>query len=225
MPVDDLLPFLVLGEDLDAADATGDPASEGAASVGGRAASPPPAASTAPGFDGSETEGAPGAPEPSGEGVADAPSEIVVHVSGAVRRPGVVTVAGDARVFEAIDLAGGAEADADLDRVNLAAPLVDGERIHVPAQGEDIPEVVQSSRPAAPSMGEALPTVSPMVDINTASVSELETLPGVGPAIASAIVQTREDRGPFLSVDELLEVPGIGDAKLAQIRPLAVVGR
>lgn len=224
-PVDDVLPFLVIGEDGEAA-ATDAPDATAEAGSGQDAAesstTPAPAVTSS---DDAADDHAVGIEGPGVVAQDDPPSNIVVHVSGAVRRPGVVTLSPDARVFEAIDLAGGAADDADLDRVNLAAPLVDGERVHVPAEGEEIPELVEPVRPVAPAVGDATPAPPPVVDINTASMAELETLPGVGPSIAAAIVQTRQDRGPFLSVDELLEVPGIGESKLAQIRPLVVVGR
>lgn len=164
------------------------------------------------------------------DGAAGAPSWLV-HVSGAVDRPGVVTVAAGGRVFEAIELAGGASADADLDRVNLAAPVVDGERIHVPAVGETaIVELVPSVRPPSPPNPPSSPTaVGPQdtgqpIELNRASSDELESLPGIGPAIAAAIVRTRTERGPFLSIDELIDVPGIGPSKLEQIRPFVILG-
>jgi len=160
-------------------------------------------------------------PEQSGE--TETPSELlVVHVSGAVGDPGVVMVSPGARVYEAIEAAGSAAASADLERINLAAPVGDGERIHVPAEGEaDPPSLLFPERPNAAvdlpaASGELMP-----VDINQATARDLESLPGVGPATAAAIVQTREARGPFLSVQELLEVPGIGDAKLQQLLPFA----
>jgi len=155
--------------------------------------------------------------------------DIIVHVSGAVRLPGVVRLAAGSRVFEAVELSGGAAADADLDRVNLAAPMADGERIHIPAQGDDsLPVVVQPDRPHLPvddvTMPSATPTVPMVININRASSIDFMTLPGIGPSIAAAITKTRAERGPFLSIDELLEVPGIGEAKLSQLRPFVLVG-
>ncbi len=155
--------------------------------------------------------------------IADEPAEIIVHVSGAVADPGVVTLLTGARVFEAVSDAGGATDDADLERVNLAALVADGEHVHVPAFGEEVPpELVATQVPSFGANG--TPTPEPVVDINTATATDLESLPGVGPAIAEAIVQTRFDRGPFLAVEELLDVPGIGDAKLALLAPHVVVG-
>jgi competence protein ComEA len=135
-------------------------------------------------------------------------------VAGAVARPGVLHLPASARVVDAIEAAGGAALDADTDRVNLAAPLVDGGRIHIPRVGEvGVPPDAGpgASQPAGP------------VDINTADETQLEALPGVGPATASAIVEHRERHGPFASVEALGDVAGIGDAKLAQLRDLVRV--
>jgi len=113
-------------------------------------------------------------------------------------------------------------AEADVDRVNLAAPVTDGERVWFPRVGEEAPPV------AVPGPGAGGRTVDDgsaggPIDINRATVEELDTLPGIGPSIASAIVEHRERSGPFASVEDLLDVPGIGDAKLAQLRDLVTV--
>ena len=157
------------------------------------------------------------------------PAPVVVHVAGAVASPGVVELRPGDRIVDALAAAGGAAADADLDRVNLAAIVVDGERIHVPAVGElEPPVVVAPARDAGLGEGaSSRPGGEPpvvLLDINVATALALEALPGIGPSIAQAIVQSRVNRGPFLSVDELLDVPGIGDAKLAQIEPYVLVG-
>ena len=150
------------------------------------------------------------------DGGDGAPSQIIVHVSGAVAAPGVVRLPGDARVDDALSAAGGARDDADLSAVNLARPLTDGEQIHVPLPGETprpVPaEPSGSAGQAADSAGQA------SIDLNTADVAELEELPGVGPAIAQRIVEHREKNGPFTSVDGLLDVSGIGPATLEEIR-------
>lgn len=160
--------------------------------------------------------------------VGGAVETVVVHVSGAVHAPGVVEADASARVFDAVTLAGGATERADLDRINLAAPLVDGERIHVLAIGEvAVPPVVAPDRSSSLDTGASGLEAEPggaVLDINTATISQLETLPGVGPATARSIVGLREDRGPFLSVEELLDVAGIGTAKLALLRPYVVAG-
>ena len=134
-----------------------------------------------------------------------------VHVAGAVVRPGLVTVGSGSRVADAVAAAGGPASDADVDRVNLAAPIADGDRIWIPHVGEiDVPSVV--SGPGT-SSGAAGP-----IDLNSATIEELETLPGVGPATATAIVAERDRIGRFATVDDLLDVPGIGPAKLEQLR-------
>ncbi len=139
--------------------------------------------------------------------VAAQSGSLVVHVAGAVVRPGVYELASGSRVEAAINSAGGAEADAELDALNLAAIVVDGSRIYVPEPGESLPPA-----PQAASGTEAAPGP---VDVNRATAVELETLPGVGPATATAIITERDRNGPFVSVDDLERGPGIGPAKLA----------
>lgn len=141
---------------------------------------------------------------------------IVVHVDGAVVLPGVHELGEGSRVHDGIDAAAGLTADADLSRLNLAAPLSDGQRIYVPKIGETVPLPLVSgaSGDIAGSVGGGL------VNVNTADQALLETLPGVGPSIASAIINHRQSYGNFSQVEELVEVPGIGEAKLAQILPL-----
>jgi competence protein ComEA len=128
----------------------------------------------------------------------------VVHVSGSVQRPGLVTVARGARVADVISAAGGALRSADLSRLNLAAAVRDAEHLHVPA-------LEATAEPAAGPGGAG-------VDLNAADVAGLEALPGVGPVLAARIVAHREDHGPFTTIEDLLDVPGIGEAKLAQLR-------
>lgn len=143
----------------------------------------------------------------------DAPSVLVVHVAGAVAAPGVHELGTGARVLDALQAAGGPVGDAELDALNLAAPLVDGQRIHVPRVGE----VVVG---ADPSFAGGPPV---LIDLNRAGATELEALPGVGPAIAAEIIADRERNGPFATVDDLLRVRGIGPAKLAAVRDRATV--
>lgn len=150
------------------------------------------------------------------------PVAVLVHVSGAVARPGVVEVDAGGRVFEAIEAAGGSTGEADLDRLNLAAPLVDGERIHVPATGEaEPPQLLPPDRPAPG--GVLQEEAAPEVDLNRATAAELQGLPGIGPALAAAVVDLRDARGPYAGVDELLLVDGIGPSKLEAIRPFVWV--
>lgn len=128
---------------------------------------------------------------------------IVVHVSGAVVRPGLVTVPSTARFADAIAAAGGAVSGADLGVLNLAAPVRDGDQIVVPVPGE------------APSVGGE---ADRGVDLNRSSAAELEDLPGVGPVLAARIVAFREENGAFSEVEDLLDIGGIGEAKLAAMR-------
>jgi competence protein ComEA len=146
------------------------------------------------------------------------PTEVVVHAAGGVVVPGLHSVPAGSRVADVLAAAGGPAADADLDRVNLAAPVVDGERVWFPRVGEAAPPAAVGGS----GSGEAAAPSGP-IDLNAATAEQLDELPGVGPSIAAAIVEHRERVGPFASVDDLLDVPGIGDAKLAQIRDLVVV--
>jgi competence protein ComEA len=144
---------------------------------------------------------------------------LFVHVTGAVRAPGVYELPPGQRVADAIDAAGGALANADPNALNLAAPLADGDRIAVPAVGEaSTPSGHSHAASATDPAGSAGP-----VDVNTATTAELEALPGIGPATAAAIVEHREHVGPFATVDDLDAVPGIGKAKLDAIRDLVTV--
>lgn len=147
---------------------------------------------------------------------------VVVHVAGAVTGPGVYLLDGSARVHSAIDAAGGPTSEADLDGLNLAAPVADGQRIYVPSVGEVDPADVPSGPPRTePSVDGGAPAGP--VDLNRAGAAELEALPGVGPATAAAIVDDRDRNGPFASVDDLDRVPGIGPAKLEALRDLVTV--
>jgi len=145
--------------------------------------------------------------------VAESADAIVVQAAGAVVMPGVYRVPREARVVDVIDAAGGLAPGADPDRLELAAKVVDGERVYVPKVGEPLP---------AASAGGAAAAAGPL-DLNTASETDLDALPGVGPATAAAIVSYREHHGAFTSIDQLLDVRGIGPAKLDQIAPLVRV--
>lgn len=139
-----------------------------------------------------------------------APPEVLAHAAGAVRAPGVYRLDPAARVADLVEAAGGALEDGDLDRLNLAAPLTDGERVYVPRLGEPAPEVGTD--------GGAADEAGRLVDVNTAGAAELEALPGVGPATAKAILDERARRGRFATVEDLLDVRGIGPAKLEALR-------
>jgi competence protein ComEA len=148
-----------------------------------------------------------------GELRAEPRPRLVVHVVGAVRRPGLYRLADGARIAEALRRAGGATRRADLSLVNLAAPVSDGSQIVVPKRA---PPVAAGSGPAG---AEAAPAAGP-VHLNTATVEQLDELPGVGPVTAQKIVDYREQHGAFSSVDDLDAIPGIGPARLEQLRDL-----
>jgi competence protein ComEA len=143
-------------------------------------------------------------------------AQILVQAAGAVVRPGVYRLASTARVADLLRAAGGPAADADAQALALAAPLTDGERVYVPRAGEAV---------ASPGSVRSVPsTVALKVNLNTATAEQLDALPGVGPATAAAIIDYRTRHGPFDSVDDLLDVRGIGPAKLDGFRDLVVVG-
>ena len=152
------------------------------------------------------------------------PLTVTVHVVGQVASPGVYAVSAGGRVADAVVAAGGTSTEADLEQVNLAARVSDGERVLVPKKGEPPPPVVAGAPPAggAGAGGGKGVTAGP-VDLNTATAEQLEALPGVGPATSKAILSYRASHGRFRSVTELLEVPGIGPAKLETLRPLVRV--
>lgn len=174
-----------------------------------------------------ESDPGPDAPTARGE-----PEELVVHVVGAVRRPGLVDLAVGDRISDAVDAAGGADVDADLERLNLATQLVDGMQIRVPsvdesAEGAPIDEpLVQLPATGGGGGGDPGPrpgTVPGPIDLNRADENELQQLPGIGPALAARITTWRAENGGFASVDELESVPGIGPAKLAGLRDQVTV--
>lgn len=148
---------------------------------------------------------------------APPPPELIVHVAGAVTRPGIVHLAAGARVVDAIEAAGGVSDDADLDQLNLAAPLGDGVQVRVPHQGETVPSPVSPAPTGSGGGAAGVPPAPTVVDLNRATAAELEQLPGIGPSLATAIVTWRTDHGPFKRIDDLLDVPGIGPAKLASL--------
>jgi competence protein ComEA len=150
---------------------------------------------------------------------APAAAEVVVHVAGAVHRPGLHRLAGGSRVADALAAAGGAALGADTDRLNLAAKVVDGQRIAVPRRGEPPPPLVDGTAAAAlPTGPGTTPSPAAVIDLNAATQAELETLPGVGPATAQRILAERERRGGFKTVQDLRRVPGIGERRFAELR-------
>lgn len=158
-------------------------------------------------------------PAPITGGDADPASEVVVHVAGLVARPGLVRLPVGARVADAIAAAGGVTKRRAAESVNLARVVADGEQIVVTLV---LPVSTTGVTPGAPMTTGG--RSSTPVDLNLASADQLEGLPGVGPVLAERIAQWRSDNGPFRSVDELGEVSGIGDATLAELRPLVRVG-
>lgn len=180
------------------------------------------------GVDPLSGESNPGDPQNSSATTATQSPKIWIQVAGAVRRPGVYQVSQEARAFEAILAAGGLTELADEQAVALAASLTDGCRVYVPEVGEAATGQVQgpqmssagiSGASAAGSSGSSAGVVS----LNSATLEQLDTLPGVGPALAQQIIAYREANGPFTSIDQLDEVPGVGPAKLEQLRPLVAL--
>jgi competence protein ComEA len=147
--------------------------------------------------------------------VASAPARslLVVHVVGEVRRPGLYRLRDGARIADAVHRAGGARRDADLAAVNLAAPLVDGVQIVVPARAG-------AAGTVTPGGAGGTPTPTTAVSLSSATVEQLDELPGVGPITAQKIVDYRTEHGPFASVDDLDAVPGIGPTRIEQLRDL-----
>lgn len=156
-----------------------------------------------------------------GVGVSGGAGAVLVHVVGAVRSPGVVTLVTGARVLDAVDAAGGATRRAALGLVNLARPVVDGEQLRVPARGETVAPVAAVG--TAPPGGGAGAVPGTPIDLNTADASLLESLPGIGPVLAGRIVEWRTANGRFTAVEQLTEVSGIGDRVLEQVRALVTV--
>lgn len=146
-------------------------------------------------------------PEPTATPLpSETPAPITVYVTGEVLQPGLFTMPPGSRVLDAINAAGGATDVADLERINLAGILRDGDQVHVFAQGE------------SPGEAQAIATSAggTVIYINTATAEELEALPGVGPALAQEIIAYREANGPFTSMEDLDNVPGIGPTRLEQ---------
>ena len=161
------------------------------------------------------------------------PQELVVYVCGAVRRPGVYHLAPGARIADLLAAAGGAGVKAELQAVNLAARLADGQQVVVPVRGAATAVAPRAAASGGTTTGGGATTgttggagaagAGAPVDLNTASAEELDALPGVGPATAQKIIDYRTANGGFKSVADLKNVPGIGDAKFATLQPLVTV--
>lgn len=141
------------------------------------------------------------------------PALVVVHVDGAVGAPGVYELAAGSRVGDAVELAGGLTEKADTSTLNLALVLTDGEKVYVPEEGEAAPQVTTGETSSSGGL----------ININTATADELETLPGVGEATAAAIIEDRESNGPFSAPEDLMRVSGIGEKKFARIEGMICV--
>jgi competence protein ComEA len=176
----------------------------------------------------------------------DTASQVVVHVAGAVKKPGVYRLPPGARGEDALKAAGGPTADANTDAINLAARVEDGSQLYFPTRKEQ-PEggaALDTSSPAVPTgtsaPGGTRPASKPAhkggkpgkltdpsqgkINLNTAGAEELQRLPGVGPAMAARLLEFRKENGGFQSVEDLLQVSGIGDKKFARMRPFVMVG-
>jgi competence protein ComEA len=140
---------------------------------------------------------------------------LLVHVAGAVRRPGLYRLRDGSRVADAVRRAGGAKGRADLALINLAAPVADGQQVLIPRRGE-----ASSGAAAAPGSAEIGNVPAQKVHLNSATLEELDTLPGVGPVTAQKILDYRTEHGAFQTIDELDAVSGIGPARMAELKPL-----
>lgn len=160
-------------------------------------------------------------------GASPAAGLVVVHVTGMVRRPGLVRLASGSRVWDAVTAAGGAGTGARLDRLNLARPLSDGEQVMVPGPNDPVtvpvPPAPVAGAAAAGSAGAGAAAPGRLIDLNAATEADLDGLPGVGPVLAGRILAWRTQHGRFTRVEELGEVPGIGVKLLAQLSPLVRV--
>ena len=145
-------------------------------------------------------------------------AEVYVDVGGAVVRPGVYRLKEGARVSQAIDAAGGLTAEADVTGLNRASKVADGQKIYVPKVGEQQTVAADGGADGGAVLASGANDVAGLVNINTASAAELQTLSGIGPSMAQSIIDERSKNGPFASVDDLMRVSGIGEKKLAKIK-------
>lgn len=152
------------------------------------------------------------------------PSPITVFVNGAVIQEGVYEFANDSRIQDAIERAGGFAPTADQAVVNLAFPLSDGMQVYVPTEGEEVSApIITGADPTTtsnPESGQA----DALININTATSEQLETLPGIGPSTAQNIINHREENGLFASIENIMDVSGIGEGRFEQIQALITVG-
>jgi competence protein ComEA len=175
-----------------------------------------PPASAAPAAPGREGNG--GRTATADELTSTTSAAVAVHVAGAVARPGLYFLPAGSRVADALGRAGGRLPSADVDRLNLAARIADGQKILVPRRGETVP-----SEAAAPGVGSGAAAAPPSgptepIDLNAADLAALDSLPGIGPTTARAILEERARRGAFRSTRDLLRVPGIGEGRFARLK-------
>ena len=149
---------------------------------------------------------------------ASAETEVYVDVDGAVASPGVYRLQDGARVSQAIDAAGGLTAEADVTGLNRASKVTDGQKIYVPTVGEQQAALAAGGADGGAAAASGAGASSGLVNINTASAAELQTLSGIGPSMAQSIIDERTQNGAFASVDDLMRVSGIGEKKLAKIK-------
>ncbi|MDO4796642.1 MAG: helix-hairpin-helix domain-containing protein [Coriobacteriales bacterium] len=149
------------------------------------------------------------------------PTCVVVHVDGAVHNPGVYAIEDETpRVMDAVEQAGGLSDEADTSAVNLASPITDGEKVHIPCDGEEAQLQPQAAQTAVQTSQSQFTqdNNAGLININTANADELKSLSGVGDATAAAIIEDRESQGPFTSPEDLMRVSGIGEKKFSKIR-------
>lgn len=148
-------------------------------------------------------------------------SVLVIDVKGAVKKPGIYQLRKPARIYQVIEAAGGSASDADLSKLNLAQEVIDGSVIYIPRKGEENPPTFFT--PTDDGTSRSVTGQSGKISVNSASAKELEELPGVGPAKAEAIIQYREQNGPFQRVSDVAKVPGIGEKLLERFQDLITV--
>lgn len=145
-------------------------------------------------------------------------TKLIVHIDGAVMLPGVYELTDGSRVNDAIELAGGLTSEADTTTLNLAAKLTDGQKVTVPRIGESVVSSGDGGVASGQSLNSSVSEAGGLVNINTATAEELDTLPGVGPSTAATIIQDREQSGPFTSIEDLMRISGIGEKKFAKLK-------
>ncbi|MCX7977067.1 MAG: helix-hairpin-helix domain-containing protein [Bellilinea sp.] len=148
------------------------------------------------------------------------PQYIAIHITGQVANPGVYHLPPNSRVEDAIRAAGGLSNQANLDQINLAARLNDGQKLYIPSNSED--STITPSEPVSPS-GDPTEMFPEIIDLNSATQQELESLPGIGPSKASEIIAYRQKVGRFVTIEEIQNVPGIGSVLFEKIRPYITV--